>query len=340
MYAGIYIQRTKVVASVGPRVPAAQIEPEDVAIEVLAASEDTTAASLLEDAVRWIVGKAKDVSRVGVGAYGPFVTLRPDQTPVKKNQISRYGELADTADPPFRGQPLYHTLRKLFYHHGKEPDIVIQTDANVAGLAEVYLEGKRPDPVGILFCLLVVERIGGGIVRGGHVVELPLHPEVGLMFGRLHPDDPLAKDYRSDLNRGRLSDLASVTALTERAEKLKIADRSLEALVKLPKHKMWECEVYYLAQLCLNATAMLAPSRIVLAGQLIEAYPGLVSRVDKRFREMLPGDGMGPMLDYPAIRDKAFIRGPFVAGSSYLGPLYLAAMKLDSTVVEGPKEKP
>ncbi len=137
--------------------------------------------------------------------------------------------------------------------------VALDTDVNGAALAEHrYGAGRGVDN---LVYITVGTGLGGGVLVDGAPIHGMLHPEIGHLRPRRHPDDlafPGCCPFHGDCFEG----VASGTA---------IAERCGAPLGELPPdHPIWEIEADYLAQLCAALVLAVSPERIVLGGGVMQ----------------------------------------------------------------------
>ena len=94
-----------------------------------------------------------------------------------------YGNITSTPKLKWRNYPL---LRGLL--DGRDIPAAIDTDVNAAVIAEVEQGAARGCESAVY--ITIGTGVGGGVSVGGRTVHGLLHPEVGHMLLRPHPDDP------------------------------------------------------------------------------------------------------------------------------------------------------
>jgi fructokinase len=152
--------------------------------------------------------------------------------------------------------------------------------------------------------------IGGGAIAGGQPVRGLLHPEMGHMLVRRHPEDPVSFPGACPFHGDCLEGMASGPAMEARWG---------QPAHLLPSgHPAWRIQAEYLAQACSTVTYVLSPQSIVLGGGVM-AQQHLFPMIRARLLELLNG-----YLDAPAILPPAL---PLPAIS---GALALAAALLHS----------
>ena len=103
--------------------------------------------------------------------------------------------------------------------------------------------------------------IGGGVVVDGKTVHGLLHPEVGHMLLRPHPDDPIPHGV-CPYHDGCLEGLAAGPAIGARVQG--------DARNLPDDHPAFRIEAYYLAQMCQNLIVTVSPEKIILGGGVMQ----------------------------------------------------------------------
>lgn len=233
----------------------------------------TTPDETLGRAVDFVHGQqaelGADVAAIGVACFGP-VDLHLDSP--------TYGHITSTPKAGWGGTSVVGAFRSAF-----EVPVGFDTDVNGAALAEHrWGAGQGLDPV---VYVTVGTGIGGGALVNGRVLHGLLHPEVGHVMVRRHPDDQFTGGcpYHGDCLEG----LAAGPALEARWQRRPddLGDHRDRAV---------ELESWYLAQLAATLTYLLSPERIIMGGGVLK-LPGLLAAVRKATSTMLNG-----YLDVPA----------------------------------------
>lgn len=185
------------------------------------------------------------VDALGVGSFGPL-DLRPDSP--------TYGFITSTPKLAWRDYPLLPRLLD-----GRDIPAAIDTDVNAAVIAEAELGAARGCESAVY--ITVGTGVGGGVYVGGRTVHGLLHPEVGHMLLRPHPDDPTPHGV-CPYHDGCLEGLAAGPAIAARVG----GDaRELE-----DSHPAFTIEAHYLAQMCVNLIVTVSPERIILGGGVMQ----------------------------------------------------------------------
>jgi len=134
--------------------------------------------------------------------------------------------------------------------------VILETDVNAAAIGEsLYGAGRG---VGTFVYITVGTGIGGGAVIDGKTLHGLMHPEMGHLPLRRHPEEPAdfrgACPFHGECLEGMASGPAMMARWGQPAETLP------------PGHPGWGIEAYYIAQACLSLACILSPHRIVVGG--------------------------------------------------------------------------
>ena len=213
------------------------------------------------------------VDALGVGSFGPL-----DLDP----RSPTYGAITSTPKLPWRGYPL---LRELL--GGRDIPAAIDTDVNAAVLAEV-VRGAAQGLDSAVY-VTVGTGIGGGVYVNGATVRGLMHPELGHMLVKPHPDDPNPRGV-CPYHASCLEGLAAGPAIAAR-----VGGDARE----LPDgHPTFDIEAYYLAQMCANLVLTLSPQRILLGGGVMQRAV-LFDKVRRQTAALLNG-----YVNQPAITER------------------------------------
>lgn len=237
------------------------------------------------------------VDALGVGSFGPL-----DLDP----RSPTYGAITSTPKLPWRGYPL---LRELL--GGRDIPAAIDTDVNAAVLAEV-VRGAAQGLDSAVY-VTVGTGIGGGVYVNGATVRGLMHPELGHMLVKPHPDDPNPRGV-CPYHASCLEGLAAGPAIAAR-----VGGDARE----LPDgHPTFDIEAYYLAQMCANLVLTLSPQRILLGGGVMQRAV-LFDKVRRQTAALLNG-----YVNQPAITERIedYIVPPAIFPVSGLVGAYLLGL--------------
>ncbi len=231
--------------------------------------------------------KAQPITALGIASFGPIL-LRPGDSNEELYEV-QFGKTPKLAWQNLR---LIETLQRIWSQDetdsasqelarqiGKTIPVLVDTDVNAPALAELACR-QKPQTDGsqqILVYITVGTGVGVGVAVNHEPLHGRLHPEGGHMRVARHPSDtyPGACAWHRDCIEG----LCCAKALAERAKR----DPGDLALLS-DDHPVWNIAAYYLAQLCVNLSCVLAPQWIVLGGGVMQRRK-LVSRIQAYFKE-------------------------------------------------------
>lgn len=253
----------------------------------------------------WIYETAPGVRSIGVGCYGPFVSIDRG-----RRERGKYGVLQPSRRGRLCGMDLWELIDTATIV-GRAPLVTIETDVNVAALGELQYRWmkngtwKKFWERQVIVFIKVSHGIGGGVVYGSHFWAGRLHPEMGhIQVKRWDGDGVSSEREREAQFAGRcghhgdcLQGLAAVNTFEPRW------GRSFDALCREPGHIAWDREAHYLAQLCFAVTSMLAPSQIIMGGRIMRT-DGLIDKVRARFRALLGPPNKRRFPDYQSLRSE------------------------------------
>ncbi len=247
--------------------------------------------------------RSEELTAVGIASFGPL-DLDPES--------AGYGSITQTPKAHWSNTP----LKALFEGFFGLP-VGIQTDVSASALGEyTWGAGRGCDP---LIYLTVGTGVGGGaIVRGSPLTGL-LHPEMGHMRVRRHPEDEHLQGtcpFHGDCLEGLASGLSLARRWGIPAEELG------------DDHEAWERQAWYLAQAIVSITTIISPRRVVLGG-------GVGSRdiLHRLTRDKLV-ELLGGYLDSPVLteRPEEYLVPPGLGErSGVCGALVLARSALESS---------
>jgi fructokinase len=177
------------------------------------------------------------LAAVGVSCFGPLDLAT--------------GYITNTPKPGWQHFPLKQELAAAL-----SVDVGIDTDVNGAALGEALYGAGRG--LSSFVYITVGTGIGGGAVVGGQPVHGKMHPEMGHLVLRRHPEEPAAFGGVCPVHGDCLEGLASGPAIEARWG---------SSAAALPAgHPAWDIEAYYLAQACVDLACILSPEAVVLGG--------------------------------------------------------------------------
>ncbi|MBO9605327.1 MAG: ROK family protein [Paenibacillaceae bacterium] len=195
-----------------------------------------------EETVAAMLGffRGKAIEALGIGSFGP----------VELNRNSpAYGSITTT---PKLAWANYNLLQAMQRELGVP--VGFDTDVNAAALGEATFGAAA----GLDSCVYVTigTGIGAGVVAEGKLLHGLLHPEMGHILVKRHPEDRYEGKcpYHADCLEG----MAAGPAIEARWGR-KGAELADDA-------RVWEMEAYYLAQAVVNLVLILSPKKIILGG--------------------------------------------------------------------------
>lgn len=207
--------------------------------------------------------RENQIDALGVGSFGPL-----DLDP----QSPTYGNITSTPKLAWRNYPLLKGLLD-----GRDIPAAIDTDVNAAIIAEKELGAARGCQNAVY--VTVGTGIGGGVLCNGRPVHGMLHPEVGHMLLRPHPDDPNPRGV-CPYHDGCLEGLAAGPAIGARI--------GGDARFLADNHPTFAIEAHYLAQMCVNLIMTLSPERIILGGGVMQRK-ALLPMIRRETQRLLGG---------------------------------------------------
>ena len=211
-----------------------------------------------------------EIAALGIGSFGPL-ELNPAQP--------NYGSITSTPKLAWLNYPLLPALRG-----DKAIPCAIDTDVNAAVLAEAEL-GAAKGLTDVVY-VTVGTGVGGGVLSGGKLVHGLLHPELGHILLRPHPDDPNPRGV-CPYHDGCLEGLAAGPAIGARI--------GGDAKDLPDDHPTFIMEADYLAQMCVNLILTVSPQRIILGGGVMQRQ-ALFPLVRTRVLDLLNGYVQAPAL--------------------------------------------
>ena len=294
MYAGIEAGGTKFVVAVGTG-------PEDLSEPV--SFPTTTPRQTLDRAIatiRELVAEdGRELGAIGVASFGP-VDLHPTSP--------TYGYITTTPKPGWGGTDVVRPLAAAL-----DVPVGFDTDVNGAALGESRW-GATQDLDASVY-VTVGTGIGGGAIVAGRRLHGLLHPEMGHLLVRRHPDDhfPGACPFHGDCLEGMACGPALAARWSRPATDLGPDEPAAVSL-----------EAHYLAQLVVAVSLVVSPRRIVLGGGVLH-LPGLLDGVRAETRRLLAGylaaldDDLDRYVVAPGLGDRAGVLGALALAAEAAG---------------------
>lgn len=188
--------------------------------------------------------EGKRIDALGVGCFGPLDLDRQRDT---------YGSITSTPKVAWRMFPIWRVLQDRL-----AVPVALDTDVNAAVVGEVEWGAGQ----GLRNCLYITvgTGIGAGAMVEGNVLHGLMHPEMGHIFVRRHPQDVFAGHCPT--HQDCLEGLAAGPAIEQRWGK--------KGYELAPDHPAWQIEAFYLAQALVNYICILSPQRIILGGGVMK----------------------------------------------------------------------
>ncbi len=206
--------------------------------------------------------KNKNIEKLGVGFFGP-IDLNPNS--------STYGYVTKTPKLSWIDYDVLGYLKK--YIH---VPIFLDTDVNGAALGEATW-GSAKDIKNCLY-LTIGTGIGGGALVSGKLIHGMLHPEMGHILVKRHPEDKY--EGKCPFHKDCLEGLASGPAIEARW--------GVKGYELPENHMAWDLEAYYIAQGLMNFILTLSPEKIILGGGVMK-QKHLFPKIRKNVIELLQG---------------------------------------------------
>lgn len=213
----------------------------------------------MEEVIKFF--KDEDIQAIGLGCFGP-IDLKPHS--------KTYGTITKTPKTAWINYDIVGTLKKHF-----NVPIGFDTDVNGAALGEAHF-GAAKGLKNVLY-ITIGTGIGAGALVEGNLVHGILHPEMGHIKIKRHPDDTFIGNcpYHKDCLEG----LASGPAIEKRYNK-KGQD--------LIDPEVWKLVAYYISQALMNYILILSPQKIILGGG-VSKQKLLMQYIKEYVVEMLNG---------------------------------------------------
>lgn len=180
------------------------------------------------------------VEKIGIGCFGP-IDINP--------KSSDYGLILDTPKKEWANFNIVKYLNKYL-----NIPIVINTDVNVAALAEIKV-GNSKNIENILY-ITVGTGIGVGVILNNDFISGINHPEMGHIALRKHPKDKY--EGRCPFHKDCFEGLASGLTIEDR---YKVKGELLSK-----NEEMLDIIGYYIGQAIAIYTFIFSPQRIIIGG--------------------------------------------------------------------------
>jgi len=177
---------------------------------------------------------------LGIGCFGP-IDLHPES--------QTFGYISTTPKPGWNNTNLLQPIKE-----GLNIPISFDTDVNVAALGEGKW-GAAQNLDDFLY-FTIGTGVGGGAIINNRPLHGLVHPEMGHIVIRRHPEDHYQGKcpYHIDCFEGLAAGPAIEARYGVKAHELE--ERS----------DVWELEAYYIAQALMNFILILSPQKIILGG--------------------------------------------------------------------------
>lgn len=206
--------------------------------------------------------KDKKVESIGLGCFGPIDLDKNSKT---------YGYITSTPKPNWANYNILGEIKKHF-----DVPVAFDTDVNAAALGEaVWGNAKSLDSC---VYITVGTGIGGGALIEGKLLHGSMHPEMGHIMVKRHPEDTF--EGCCPFHHDCLEGMASGPSIEKRWGK------KGNELAQV--NKVWELEAYYLAQALVSYILVLSPKRIILGGGVMKQEQ-LFPLIRQNVKEMLKG---------------------------------------------------
>ncbi|TCP30991.1 fructokinase [Scopulibacillus darangshiensis] len=220
----------------------------------------TTPDEVLDKIVTYF--SEENIKAIGVGTFGPLDLNVNSPT---------YGYITSTPKYFWQDTNIVGMLKEHF-----SMPIGFDTDVNAAALGEQTWGAAT----GIDSCIYMTvgTGIGVGAIVNGELLHGLIHPDMGHVFIKRHPDDlfPGVCPFHKDCLEG----LASGQAIEQRWMK---KGQELTA-----KEEVWELEAYYLAQGIANFILTLSPKKVIVGGG-VASQQKLLPLIRKNVQNLLNG---------------------------------------------------
>ncbi len=209
----------------------------------------------------------KEFSCMGLGCFGP----------IDINKISStYGYITSTPKVKWQNYNILGALKAAF-----DVPIGFDTDVNGAALGEFMFGSAKK--LGSCLYITVGTGIGAGAVINGKMLNGLMHPEMGHIKVKRHPEDQY--EGKCPFHHDCLEGLAAGPV---------IEDRTKQKAINLKEDdKAWEIESYYLAQALMNYILVLSPEKIIMGGGVMKQehlFAKIRQQLEKQLNSYLIND--------------------------------------------------
>jgi fructokinase len=235
-----------------------------------------------------------ELAAIGIGSFGPI--------DVNPSSIT-YGYVTSTPKPHWSNYNFLGAVKSRY-------DIPIgwTTDVNAAALGEQGLGAAQ----GLSSCLYLTvgTGIGGGAVVNNMLLSGHLHPEMGHIIVRPHPEDDFAGVC--PFHGNCLEGLAAGPAIEKRF--------GVKADQLDQDHIAWKFEAHYIAQAIMNYTLILSPEKVILGGGVMN-QAHLFPMIRETLKQL--------MADYVAMPDlEDYVVGPALGNNAATIGCFMLAKNL------------
>jgi fructokinase len=218
--------------------------PDDLRAEIRFPT--TTPVETIGRAIQFFQEQAKvePLAALGIASFGPV-----DPNP----HSLTFGYITTTPKPGWAHTDFAGAV-------GRALGVPVGFDTDVNGAALGEHRWGAAQGLDTFIYLTVGTGLGGGGMVNGQLLHGLIHPEMGHILLRRHPDDPFpgACPYHGDCLEG----MAAGPALEKRWGQ--------PGATLPPDHPAWKLEAYYLALGLVNFICTLSPQRIIMGGGVME----------------------------------------------------------------------
>lgn len=248
----------------------------------------TTPKETMEQVINYF--KDKTFEAMGIGCFGPIDPNIESKT---------YGFITSTPKVAWQNYNIIGKLKEYF-----DVPMGFDTDVNGAALGEATWGAAK----GLESCIYITvgTGIGAGALVGGSLVHGLMHPEMGHILIRRHPDDNFGGTC--PFHRDCLEGVAAGPALEKRWGK--------KGHLLQKGHPAWEIEGYYLAQALMNYILILSPKKIIMGGGVMkqkQLFPMIYNQLKELLKDYIQKEelieNLKDYIVYPALGDNAGICG-------------------------------